>query len=94
MPDELILCPLKLLEIRPFCDYPGLGKVIVKNKLSSGQVEELRVALHVFEHKLLAAGYEFYEKVPRPLGEEALLALWLIWGAELEKEKKKAVQKK
>jgi hypothetical protein len=94
MSDEPIVCPLNLMELRPFCDYPGIGRVIVNNDFSPDQFESLRVSLHVFEHKLLAAGYEFYEKVSRPLGQDLLQALLLVWAAELDKEMKKAKAKK
>ena len=30
MPDVPILDPLHLLEVRPLCDFPGVGKIIVK----------------------------------------------------------------
>ncbi len=84
--DEAILCPLQLLELRPFCDYPGIGKIIAKNKMTPEQVESMRVTLHVFEHKFLSAGYEFYEKVPRPLGQQLLQTFLRVWAAELSKE--------
>lgn len=88
--DVAVTCPLQLLEIRPFCDYPGIGKIIAKNKLTSDQIEGLRVHLHVFEHKFLTAGYEFYEKVPRPFGQDLLKLFLKVWAAELSKEEKKA----
>ncbi len=92
--DVAVLCPLQLLEIHPFCDYPGVGKVIVKNELTPDQIEGMRVALHVFEHKFLTAGYEFYEKVPRPLGQDLLQLFLKIWAGELDKELKKAAAQK
>lgn len=93
MPNEqaaAMLCPIRLLEIRPLCDYPGVKKVFVKHGLSDAQGERLRLSLHVFLHKILAAGFEFYEKSPPPVGEDALRAILVAWAGDLEKEKKKA----
>jgi hypothetical protein len=97
MPDDraaAILCPIKLLEKTPLCDYPGVKKVFAKHKLSEAQGERLRLSLHVFLHKILAAGFEFYEKAPPPVGEDALRAILVAWASELEKEKNKASESK
>lgn len=93
MPDDqaaAILCPIKILEKTPLCDYPGVKKIFIKHELSTAQSERLRLSLHVFLHKILAAGFEFYEKSPSPVGEDALRAILVAWANELEKEKNKA----
>jgi hypothetical protein len=84
---KLVTCPIEILGISPLCDHPGLGELLKSLGLSADQIETLHVHLHVFRHKILAAGYEFYEKVPRqPVGEPVLQFLLTAWSDALREQ--------
>jgi hypothetical protein len=86
-----VTCPIEILGISTLCDNPGLARLLKRLGLSADQIETLHVHLHVFRHKILAAGYEFYEKVPRqPVGEPVLQFLLTAWSDSLRDQQDRA----
>ena len=59
---EKIADPLQFLVEKPLCAYPSMRALILKLKLDDQQREKLLVALHRFEHALLAEGFELYRR--------------------------------
>ncbi len=69
---EKIADPLQFLVEKPLCAYPSMRALILELKLDDQQREKLLVALHRFEHALLAEGFELYSAVGRELGAKVL----------------------
>jgi len=80
--------PVQFLSEKPFCAYPQMVKLIASLKLTPQELEKLLIELHVFEHTLLAAGYELYKTAGRELGAKVLDGALTVFAEEYVKWKR------